>query len=141
MIRDDIIKIRIDIVSEQQHALSLMLASDGAIVRQGNGNLPVEEAVFDGQIDSSVFNTLVERLDDSLFAYASVYDHPDKTGIPLIYSVAFLDNQGEESFFEFRFATQTADLGDLLPYFDDFISQAVHLTDSWYQQQLVKSQS
>ena len=141
MERNNIIKIRIDVASEQQHVLSLMLASDGTIVRQGTGSLPVEKAIFDGVIDKGVFTTLIERLDNQLFDYASVYDHPDKTGIPVVYSVAFLDDKGEACFFEFRFATQTADLGELLPYFDDFISQAVQLTDSWYQQQLVKHQS
>ncbi len=141
MLRENIIKIRIDIYSEQQHALSLMLASDGAIVRQGTANLPVETAIFDGQIETSVFDSLINELDNELFAYASVYDHPDKSGRPVVYSVAFLDKQAEESFFEFRFGTQTADLGDLLPYFDHFISKAVHLTDAWYKEQLIASVS
>ena len=141
MVREDIIKIRFDIYSEQQHALSLMLASDGAIVRQGTANLPVESAIFNGQIDTQVFNSLIDELDNELFAYASVYDHPDKSGTSVVYSVAFLDKQENECFFEFRFGTETADLGDLLPYFDHFISKAVSLSDVWYQQQLNKSTS
>jgi len=141
MVREEIIKIRIDIYSEQQHALSLMLASDGSIVRQGTANLPVEEAIFDGRIDKQVFNRLIDELDNELFAYASVYDHPDKSGTAVVYSVAFLDKHEEECFFEFRFGTETADLGDLLPYFDHIISQAVHMTDDWYKQQLNDSVS
>ena len=128
-------------MSEDQHALSLMLASDGSIVRQGTANLPVDDAVYEGIIEKDIFDTLLARLDQQLFAYASVYDHPDKSGVPITYSVAFQDNQGDSQFFEFRFASQTDDLGELLPFFDDFISQAVSLTDSWYAQQRVTAGS
>jgi len=141
MIREDISKIRIDIYSEQQHALSLMLASDGGIVRQGTANLPIETAIFDGQVDVQIFSSLIAELDNELFVHASVYDHPDKAGTSVVYSIAFLDKQGEECFFEFRFATQTGELGDLLPFFDHFISRAVQLSDAWYKQQLIDSVS
>jgi hypothetical protein len=126
-------KLRIDVVSEDKSALYLLLERDGMISRQGTGQLPVEEFTVTSESDGSVFKQLMDDLDEQVFEHVGVYDHPDKKGIPVVISIAFLDTADESAFFEFRFGTENEDVGELLPYFDKFISHAIHLTDYWYQ--------
>lgn len=129
----EIEKIRIDIQSEGVSALSLMISRIGEMMRQGSGNFPADEFVADGSIDPNIFLQLIEDLDENVFHHASVYDHPEKTGQPITYSIAFLDNNENTLIFEFRFGTETENVGELLPYFESFISRALLLTNDWYQ--------
>lgn len=138
MKKTDIQKFRIDIVSGSESALSMMLGRDGSIGRQGNGKLPADAVSVLGGSDGSIFNSLIEMLDDRVFPHADVYDHPHKIGTPITYSIVFLGREQDTLIFEFRFGSETADVGELLPYFDGFISQAVALTDAWYAEEKSK---
>ena len=133
MKKDDIQKIRIDVVSNNQSVLSMLLDSEGKISRQGRSTLPVEPFEVMGENDGSVFSKLIETFDERAFEHAGVYDHPDKSGQEITYSVAFLGNDEDVSVFEFRLGTETKDVGELLPYFDNFISNAVKMTNDWYE--------
>ena len=137
MEKNRIEKLRIDIVSGKDSALSLLLSRDGNIGRQGNGTLPTDTSVQGGS-DGSAFQKLLALLDEQVFAHAAVYDHPHKPGIPITYSIAFLDSAQHSVAFEFRFGSETSDVGELLPYFDGFITQAVALTDAWYAAEKAK---
>ena len=132
-------RIRIDIVSDELSALHMMLDRDGKISRQGHGRLPVEEFIVTSESDGAVFKQLLEKLDEKMFEFAGVYDHPGKKGVPVVMMVAFLDQENATEFFEFRFGTENDDLGDLLPFFDKFISYALSLSEQWYQAELEKS--
>lgn len=132
MNKADIQKLRIDIISGQDSALSMLLSRDGMIARQGNGTLPADKTTVQGTGDSAIFNTLMGLLDERVFPHADVYDHPHKIGIPITYSIAFLDKLEKAAVFEFRFGSETSDVGELLPFFDGFIAQAVALTNDWY---------
>lgn len=134
MQKSDIQKIRIDIISNEQSALFLLMDRDGRISRQGSGVLPADTFAVESDNDGSIFAHLVEALDEQLFAHAGVYDHPDKAGIPITYSIAFLGKHTEDvAVFEFRLGTETKEVGELLPYLDQFISKAVMATNSWYE--------
>jgi len=128
----DIQKIRIDIQSQGNSALSLMMSRDGNMMRQGNGNFPANEFVGCSDIDPNIFLQLIEDLDEDIFKFAAVYDHPNKAGQPITYSIAFQDKDEKSLVFEFRFGTETPDTGELLPYFENFISKAIILTNDWY---------
>lgn len=132
MNKTQIQKIRIDIISNEQSALSMLLDRDGRISRQGSGALPADVFAVESKNDGSIFSALVDALDEQVFAHAGVYDHPDKTGMPITYSVAFLGEQPDVAVFEFRLGTETKDVGELLPYFDQFISKTVLATNQWY---------
>lgn len=132
MKKTDIQKFRIDIVSAGNSALSMMLGRDGTIGRQGSAKLPADEVSVLGDSDGAIFNSLIAMLDDRVFPHADVYDHPNKMGVPIIYSVVFLGSNGDTAVFEFRFGSETPDVGELLPLFDGFIAQAVALTNDWY---------
>lgn len=129
----DIEKIRIDIQSEGNSALSLMISRVGDMMRQGNGNFPANDYVACSDIDPNIFLLLIENMDESVFKEAAVYDHPDKSGQPITYSLAFQDKEEKSLIFEFRFGTETQDTGELLPYFESFISRAIMLTNDWYK--------
>ncbi|MDH5424838.1 MAG: hypothetical protein OEY29_07600 [Gammaproteobacteria bacterium] len=129
----DIEKIRIDIQSEGISALSLMISRTGDMMRQGTGNFPANDFVACSDIDPNIFMQLIEPLDKNIFREAAVYDHPDKSGQPITYSVAFQDKEEKSLIFEFRFGTQTQDTGELLPYIESFISRAIMLTNDWYK--------
>lgn len=128
----DVEKIRIDVQSEGVSALSLMISRIGDMMRQGNGSFPVNEYVACSDIDPNIFTQLIEDFDEEVFKFASVYDHPEKTGQPITYSIAFLDKEENTLIFEFRFGTETESVGELLPYFEGFISKALLLTNDWY---------
>lgn len=129
----DIEKIRLDIQSEGISALSFMMSRIGEMMRQGDGNFPANEFVASSDIDPNIFLQLIEDLDPKVFNFAKVYDHPEKTGTPITYSIAFLDKDDNTAVFEFRFGTETENVGELLPYFERFISRALILTNDWYQ--------
>lgn len=138
MKKTDIEKFRIDIVSGNASALSMMVCRDGTLGRQGSGKLPADEASVLGTSDGSVFSSLIGMLDERIFAHADVYDHPNKIGVPVTYSIVFLGREQDTVVFEFRFGSETRDVGELLPFFDGFISQAVALTNDWYAQEKSK---
>ena len=138
MKKNDIEKFRIDIVSGNASALSMMVCRDGTLGRQGSGKLPADEASVLGASDGSIFSSLIDMLDDRVFAHADVYDHPHKIGIPVTYSIVFLGLDQETAVFEFRFGSETPDVGELLPFFDGFIAQAVALTNDWYAEEKLK---
>lgn len=134
MKKSDIQKIRIDIISDEQSALFMLMDRDGRISRQGSGVLPADPFAVESSNDGSIFRALVEALDEQVFAHAGVYDHPDKSGVPITYSLAFLGEGADDvALFEFRLGTETADVGELLPYIDQFISKAVMATNGWYE--------
>lgn len=133
MNKQDIQRLRIDIICDGQSALSMLLDRDGRISRQGTGNLPSDEFAVISENDGSIFSSLIDALDERVFEYAGVYDHPNKRGLPITYSVAFMGAQESDvAFFEFRLGTETGDVGELLPFFTQFISKTEAATQQWY---------
>lgn len=139
MKKQDIQKFRIDIVSGGVSALSMMICRDGTLGRQGNGKLPADKESVLGSSDGKIFNSLIDMLDERVLPHADVYDHPNKIGVPITYSIVFLGHGQETAIFEFRFGSETTDVGELLPFFDGFIAQAVALTNDWYAQEKSKA--
>lgn len=132
MKKTDVQKIRIDIVCDDKSALSLLMDKEGRVSRQGSGAMPADDFAVMSENDGSIFAALVGALDDQVFEHAGVYDHPDKSGLPITYSVAFLGEEPDVAVFEFRLGTETREVGELLPYIDQFISKAVMATNDWY---------
>ena len=126
-------KIRIDIISNDQSALSILMDHEGRISRQGSGTLPADEFEVMSENDGSIFSALIDAIDEKVFEHSGLYDHPDKAGHPITYSIAFLGEEPEIVAFEFRLGTETKEVGELLPYFDQFISKAVMATNHWYE--------
>jgi hypothetical protein len=141
MNKADVEKIRIDIKSGQDSALSMMLCKDGTLGRKGNGQLPPEKIAVLGMTDGAVFKKLIELLDERVFSLAAIFDHPNKLGQPITYTIAFLGESPNIAVFEFRLGLETPDVGDLLPYFDKLISFVVQGTNEWYQNEKAKIQN
>ncbi len=141
MNKEAIQKIRIDILTNEQSALSMLLSKEGQISRQGSGKIPVDMFTVTSADDGTIFNKILEKIDDRAFEHAGVYDHPDKQGETVTMSVAFLGDDSDVTFFEFRYGTETKDVGQLLPFFDQFVSYAVIITDEWYRKEKSAAQS
>lgn len=136
----DIQRMRLDIVCDGQSTLSMLLDRDGRISRQGSGSLPAEPFAVMSENDGSIFARLLEALDERLFEHTGVYDHPNKAGLPITYGIAFLGNSAEEvAVFEFRLGTETEDVGELLPFFVQFIANAVTATEQWYDAERMRT--
>lgn len=140
MKKADIQKLRIDIVCDEKSALSLLMDNEGRVSRQGSGSLPADDFSVMSIGDGSLFAALIGALDEQVFEHAGVYDHPDKSGLPITYSIAFLGKEPDVVVFEFRLGTETGDVGELLPYFDQFISKAVMATNQWYEAEKAKAE-
>jgi hypothetical protein len=140
MKKAEVQKIRIDVVCDDKSALSLLMDREGRVSRQGSGAMPADDFEVMSENDGSIFAALLDALDDQVFDHAGVYDHPDKSGLPITYSVAFLGEEPDVAVFEFRLGTETRDVGELLPYFDQFISKAVMATNAWYAAEKAKAE-
>ena len=132
MKKTDIQKVRIDIHSNGESALCLLMDKGGMIKRQGNGVIPIEKADVVANTDGKIFSQVIDLVDENIMPFADVYDHPNKQGIPLTISVVFMKSENEVKAFEFRLGSETKDVGDLFPFFDQFIAQTVKITQQWY---------
>lgn len=133
----DIEQIRIDIESEGQSALSMLIHKDGTLNRQGNGSLPPVKVAAIGMTDGSVFRKLLDSVNENIFDHAGIYDHPNKLGQQIKYTLAFVGEKPKIKVIEFRVGLENQDVGDLLPYVDKLINAAALLTNEWYEKALV----
>lgn len=131
--KKDIEQIRIDVESEGQSALSMLIHKDGTLNRQGNGNFPTVNVAAIGMTDGAIFRKLVDELDEKIFERAGIYDHPNKLGQQIRYSLALIGQKPKIKVIEFRIGLENTDVGDLLPYVDRFINTAAKLTNEWYE--------
>jgi hypothetical protein len=132
--KNEIENVLISIKSNDEILLNIKLSKDGFIGRQGNGDFPAINISTIVQTDGEIFKSLVSSLDDQVFNLANIYDHPDKSGIPITYTITFVGQKPDYKNFGFRVGTETKNVGDLLPYFEKFIVLTVKLTDAIYSQ-------
>ena len=100
--KTDIEQIRIDVDSEGQSALSMLIHKDGTLNRQGSGSLPPVKIATMGMTDGAIFRKLVETLDEGIFEKAGIYDHPNKLGQQIRYALVFIGQNPKIKVFEFR---------------------------------------
>jgi hypothetical protein len=134
----DVQKIRIDIEADGQSALSMMLCRDGTIGRQGNGALPPHKTSVIGLTDGTESQHFMAHVDEDVFLRQGIFDHPNKQGMPVKYTIVFLGEEPNFCMFEFRMGLENKDVGELLPYFDSLIKRAAALTESWYLKALAQ---
>lgn len=131
--KKDIEQIRVDVESDGESALSMLIHKDGTLNRQGNGKFPQVKVAAIGITDGAIFRELVDALNENIFDQAGIYDHPNKLGQHIRYSLAFIGQKPKIKVIEFRIGLENTDVGDLLPYVDKFINTAAQLTDDWYE--------
>jgi hypothetical protein len=133
MTKDQIEKIKIEVTCDNEPALQLSLHKDGTMERNGSGSVPILEDFTLGIIDKNIFSQLINEFDEKRFSNQGVYDHDDKSGSPINYSLIFLGQNPDLMAYEFRLGTETKEVHPLLSYIDSFINKAVGLTDKWYK--------
>jgi hypothetical protein len=124
--------VRIDITPQGQSALSMLLHKDGTINRQGNGDLPPVKIAAVGMTDGAQFRTLIEKIDPDLMQESLQYKHPQPSGMPITYKIAFLGKQPLMRQYVLDFGLDNDDVHQLVKYFDHFIKLAKTSTDEFY---------
>lgn len=130
--KEKINQIRIDFVYNNQHLFSLLADRDGTLNRFGNNTPPIDKRPVIGMTDGNCFKYLLNEFDETLFPLANIYDHPNKSGIPIKLTVAFIVQESTIKVFEFRYGSLTEDLGELLPYLTAYLNKSVEYTNDWY---------
>lgn len=131
MKKNELQGIVIYITSGLDSALAMLMHRDGTVNRQGDGSLPRNRHAVIGMTDGAFFRRAVELLDERILDHAGVYDHRDKSGVPVNYEITFVgDNHVAK--FSFSLGTESKNVGDILPYLDGYIKELVVLTDDWY---------
>ena len=129
--KGEIFGISVHVLTAGQSALTLIINKDGSLHRQGNGAIPPLNVTVLGMTDGSYFREAIDRLDERLLDLGGVYDHPDKSGVPVEYEIAFAGERGVRTF-RFSLGTMTRSVGDVFPRLDAFVSKLVEMTDEWY---------
>lgn len=136
MTKNEVEQIIITGKADGKEFLQILLHRDGTLNREGTDiDSNDDESMVIGMSDGSAFQELLESLDESLLAdenMNSVYDYPDKTGTLLEYTIVFLGEKPKIIVYKFNLATHTKEVGEVFPYFYNFISRAVALTEKWY---------
>lgn len=127
--------IRIDIASQGQSALSMLLHQDGTINRQGNGDLPPIKVAAMGMSDGSAFKHLINLIpeDDSLLDESLEYKHPHLKGQPIEYKITFTGQKPLMRQYNLYFGSENNEVHLIVKYFDNFVIHAKQLTDAMYQ--------
>ena len=142
MKKDDIDEIRIDVTAEEQLALSVRLLRDGTLGRRGSGAVPAEGPAVFGITDGRCFTELMELVDERFFEFAGAYDHPEKHGAPITYTVVFRGpkpDEGEERqsvAFRVSVGTEHEEVHPVVRYLDTLSTAVIALTEEWYQDAL-----
>ncbi len=135
MKKSQIESIRIDITSQGQSALSILLHQDGTINRQGNGDLPPIKVAAMGMSDGSAFKKLVDLIpdEDPLLDESLEYKHPDLKGQPIEYKIIFMGQKPLMRQYHLYFGLENNEVHQIVKYFDHFVMNAKRLTEEMYQ--------
>lgn len=134
--KEDITQIRIDIESDGESLLSMLIHKDGTLNRQGNGSLPVVKIAAMGVTDGGIFRKLINLLESKLLEHAGVYDQSEKTGRFVIYRIVFLGERPKLRVIEFRVGSEGTEPGVILKYVIGYMQAAIQWTDNWYKKAL-----
>ncbi|MDQ1354991.1 MAG: hypothetical protein QG657_5300 [Acidobacteriota bacterium] len=108
--------------------LFILLAADGSINRSG----PNHPDLFIGITKDTLFMQLRELINNEWFHYAGVYDIPEKVGELCELTIIFVTIDGKEIGMKFLYGKESQGLPKDI---SDFVSQAISITDSWYDRQ------
>ncbi len=136
MTKEDVEQIRIMGELDGEVFLEMLLHRDGTVNRKGTDiDSKKDEAMVIGMTDGLAFRELLSVLDEKLLTVGEdsfMYEYPDKTGVPLEYTVYFLGEKPKIKFYKFKLATETKEVGEVFPYFYYFITKGVELTERFY---------
>ena len=133
MTKESIDGIVVNLEIEDTNVLFLLLAADGLVNRMGDGTVDsASRTLFVGKSAEPLFDRLRERIHPDWFEHAGAYDVPGKVGPVCTLTILFKDKERHEAAFRFRYGLQSQG-----PPRDicEFVSDAVRITDAWYEEQ------
>jgi hypothetical protein len=133
--KNDINEIFMQVDYGDQIALLIYLNQDGTINRKGSGNIPESKIVAMGISDTSIFKELLDKFDERAFDSAGSFNIKNKKGITKQYTLRFSGNN-KSILFNFLLGSENNEGVNLVPYIDNYLIEAVKLTDKWYYETL-----
>lgn len=117
----------------KKHCLAILLAKDGTINRKGSGVVDTaDKAFFMGITRDGVFDSLMGTVSDDLLAYSGKTDfNCDTTRQTYIVRITFADHT---SAFGITYCVNGT-IDDLPKPIREYITNAIKLTEPWYQAQ------
>ena len=117
----------------KEHCLAILLAKDGTINRKGSGIVDTaDKAFFMGITRDGVFDSLMGTVSDDLLAYSGKTDfNCDTTRQTYIVRITFADHTAA---FGISYCTNGT-IDDLPKPIREYITNAIKLTEPWYQAQ------
>lgn len=124
------VNIRLDVAGE--HALFVLLGSDGTINRQGTGEEDgIDSRLFVGVTTEPVFDEFMAKVKEESLQHPGVFSLPEQKGkscrLVILFTAA-----GKEIGFDFSFGSESE--GPPMEIFK-WVERAVELTDPWYENQ------
>jgi hypothetical protein len=129
---EEINKIIVSVDLNKIRILSIEIDKEHNISRQGTGNLPANQVAVIYKSDGTAFAKLVSMLSDNILRKDGLYQHSDTSGLPLNYKIAFIGKESNINLFEFTLGDKTQEVSHLLPFFGNFIQEALQLTNEVY---------
>jgi len=135
LINKDAIKtIYIKWEKEEQTVFSIMLNRNGTINRLEEPEDQRKPIIIMGKTEESVFQELLDRLDESWFEFTGRYTYPDPKG-PLMNLTISFEGEALDTGFSFTYGRDSnGPPADIVQY----VELAASLTDSWFEEEIDK---
>ncbi len=114
--------------------LFILLGKDGSVHRKGNGNPTTELPLRAGISHQGHFDALMMTINEGIFGYAGVINQPGKKGEECRLTLIFQGRNDVD--YSFR-VVYGADSEGPPRELAEILINAVKITESWYQQQLL----
>jgi hypothetical protein len=123
----------IEVDISNKNCLAILLAKDGTINRSGSGTVDsTDKDFFMGIIKEKIFDSLLETVSNDLLSYCGqTLLNCDTTKQTCKVTISFSDNKSDTGFDYCINGT----LNDLPKPMIDYITNAIKMTDPWYQAQ------
>lgn len=123
----------ITVAISNKNCLAILLAKDGTINRKGTGIADsTDKDFFMGISKEKVFDSLMKTVSDDLLSYCGqIHFNCDTTKQTYKVTITFSDNKSDTGFEYCINGTQT----ELPKPISEYITNAIKITDPWYQTQ------
>ncbi len=132
ILKEQIRTVFVSLKVDDKVRLFVLLCADGTINRQGHGSANDDAGTLClGVTQEPLFQQFMAKVDDGIFAYAGVYDVPNKEGKKCELKLLFDTEEGGTGF-KFNYGSESQgppkDINAL-------VREAVRLSEPWFQQQ------
>jgi len=130
--KEQVMAVLVSLEIDSQRSLFILLGNDGLVNRQGYGTVDcAEQDLYIGKATEPLFEQFMSKVSNEIFEHTGVYDIPEQRGKKCKLTLLFNTETGDDGF-EFLYGTESqGPPGEIR----ELVSEAVRLTDGWFQQQ------